>query len=158
MMSRKTASGISFIVCRRRLGVGLVSCSYVCARVCANSPAQHQLGVLALHIPLHHLQQQGPHDVGVVLQLAVEGHREQGGKGHLGPGVEVGTALQRADELGRGNAERERSAVKHGERADGRQPRSSQADSAFADIHRIRHYITTARQQGTQGIHFLSVT
>lgn len=63
------------------------------------SPAQHELGVLAVDVLLHQLQQQRPHDVGVVLQLAVQRHRQERGKVHLGPGVEVVAALQRADEL-----------------------------------------------------------
>ena len=58
-----------------------------------HSPAQHQLGVLALDVFLHQLQQQRPHDVGVVFQLPVQSHRQQGGEVHLGPGVEVWAVL-----------------------------------------------------------------
>lgn len=62
-------------------------------------PAQHEFRVLAVDIFLHQLQQQSSHDVSVVFQFAVQGHGQQGGKVHLGPGVEVITALQGADEL-----------------------------------------------------------
>ena len=64
-----------------------------------SQPAQHEFGVLAVDIVPHELQQQGPHDVSVVLQLPVQSHCQQGGKVHLGPGVEVWTALQSLDEL-----------------------------------------------------------
>lgn len=62
-------------------------------------PAQHEFRVLAVDIFLHQLQQQSSHDVSVVFQFAVQGHGQQGGKVHLGPGVEVITALQGADKL-----------------------------------------------------------
>lgn len=62
-------------------------------------PAQHEFRVLAVDIFLHQLQQQSSHDVSVVFQFAMQGHGQQGGKVHLGPGVEVITALQGADKL-----------------------------------------------------------
>lgn len=62
-------------------------------------PAQHEFRVLAVDIFLHELQQQSSHDVSIVFQFAMQGHGQQGGKVHLGPGVEVITALQGADEL-----------------------------------------------------------
>lgn len=74
------------------------TCVYRTA-VAPHSPAQHEFGVLAMDVVPHQLQQQGPHDVGVVFQLPVQSHRQQGGKIHLGPGVEFMTALQGTDEL-----------------------------------------------------------
>lgn len=48
---------------------------------------------------VHQLQQQRPRDVGVILQFAVQRHRQQGGEITSRPSVEVRTTLQRVDEL-----------------------------------------------------------
>lgn len=63
------------------------------------SPPEHEFGVFALHMFVHQLQQQRPHDVRVVLQFAVQRHRQQGGEITPSAGVEVRTALQCVDEL-----------------------------------------------------------
>lgn len=67
--------------------------------VAPHSPAQHEFGVLAVDVFLHQLQQQRSHDVGVVFQFPMQSHCQQGGKVHLGSGVEVMTALQGTDKL-----------------------------------------------------------
>lgn len=66
---------------------------------CVHSPAQHQFGVLAVDVLLHQLQQQGSHNVSVVLQLPMQSHCQQGGKVHLGPGGKVVTVLQGTNKL-----------------------------------------------------------
>ncbi len=48
---------------------------------------------------LHQLQQEGSHDVCVVLQLSMERHRQQGSKVNLIPGIELLPALQGTNEL-----------------------------------------------------------
>lgn len=63
------------------------------------SPPQHQLGVLVLDVLVHQLQQQRPHDVRVVLHLAVQRHRQEGGEVAASARVEVRPALQGVDEL-----------------------------------------------------------
>lgn len=72
---------------------------YKCRISAPSSPPQHQFGVFALHVFVHHLQQQRPHDVRVILQFSVQRHRQQRGEITPSSGVEVRTALQRADEL-----------------------------------------------------------
>lgn len=67
------------------------------SRPCA--PAQHQLGVLGHHILLQELQEERAHDVGVVLQLPVQRHRQQGREVDLGAGRELPLVLQGVDEL-----------------------------------------------------------
>lgn len=64
-----------------------------------SSPPEHEFGVFVLHVLVHQLQQQRPHDVRIILQLSVQRHRQQGGEVTPSPGVEVRTTLQRADEL-----------------------------------------------------------
>lgn len=48
---------------------------------------------------VHQLQQQRPHDVGVVLQLSMQRHRQERGKITPGAIIEVGATLQSVDEL-----------------------------------------------------------
>lgn len=71
----------------------------------ASSPPEHEFGVFVLHVFVHQLQQQRPHDVRIILQFAVQRHRQQGGEVTPSSGVEVRAALQRADELEAENAE-----------------------------------------------------
>lgn len=42
-----------------------------------HKPSQHQLGVLGHHILLHEFKKERAHDVCVVLQFPVQGHRQQ---------------------------------------------------------------------------------
>lgn len=64
-----------------------------------SSPPEHQFGVFVLHVFVHQLQQQRPHDVRVILQFAVQRHRQQRGEVTPRPGVKVRAALQGVDEL-----------------------------------------------------------
>lgn len=54
---------------------------------------------------VHQIQQQCPHDVCIILQFAVQRHRQQ--RREIAPrtGVEVWTTLQRVDELEAENME-----------------------------------------------------
>lgn len=52
-----------------------------------------------MHVLLHQLQQEGPHDVCVVLQLPVQRHSQQRGEVDLVSGVELLPLLQSTDEL-----------------------------------------------------------
>lgn len=62
-------------------------------------PPEHQFGVLALHVLVHQLQQKRSHDVRVILQFAVQRHRQEGGEITPSTCVEVRAALQRANKL-----------------------------------------------------------
>lgn len=64
-----------------------------------SSPPEHEFGVFVLHMLIHQLQQQRPHDVRVILQFAVQRHRQQRGEITPRPGVKVWTSLQRVDKL-----------------------------------------------------------
>jgi len=68
-------------------------------RIVSSSPPEHQFGVFVLHVFIHQLQQQCPHDVHVILQFAMQRHRQEGGEITPSPGVEIRTTLQRVDEL-----------------------------------------------------------
>lgn len=62
-------------------------------------PAEHEFGVFAVHMLLHQFQQERPHDVSVVLQLPMQGHRQQRREVHLISGIKLLLALQSTDEL-----------------------------------------------------------
>lgn len=52
-----------------------------------------------MHVLVDQLQEERPGDVGVVDQLAVQRHRQEGGEIAAGARVEVRPPLQRVDEL-----------------------------------------------------------
>lgn len=78
--------------------------AHLCA---AHWPAQHELGVLAVDVFFHQLQQQSSHDISVVFQLPMQSHCQQGGTVNPGPGIEVMTALEGADKLKKKEEKRE---------------------------------------------------